>query len=715
MKNIVTTLMLFALATGTIAHADNTISTSELAPGVYKLTMGTVDKITPFSLCENTPKIDAMQKIATDELPFALDRIVIRQTERGCTVAVPLSDQEQLYGFGLQIGSFEQRGLKKQPIVNDNPLNTLGYTHAPETFYISTSGYGILVNTNRYTTFHCGTNSLKDGITNTTASQSSTPALTTEELYKNKEKGNYVFIDIPGAKGIDVFVIKGKGMRGVVERYNLLSGGGCLPPMWGLGIKYRVKADFKQDQVIKMADYFRTIQIPCDVLGLEPGWQTASYSCSYVWNEKNFPEPKVLTQTLSEKGFRVNLWEHAYTNPKSPFYEQIKPYSGDFLVWNGLVPDFTLPEARKIFAGYHKTIVEDGISGFKLDECDNSNIGKGDATWGFPDMSQFPSGMDGEQMHQVFGLLYLKTMSDIYKEKNQRTYMDYRASGLFASSLPGTLYSDTYDHKEYIQMICNSAFGGLLWSPELRESANKDEFVHRFHTVLLSAQAVVNSWYLQNPPWLQYDRDKNNKNLFLDDAKEMEDIVRSLVNMRMSLIPYLYTAFANYHYKGTPPFRPLIMDYPNDKRVRSICDQYMMGDNLMAAPLYEASSLRKVYFPEGIWYNLNTGQRYDGCKEYDIETQSAEMPLYVKSGTILPLAEPVQSVSAATVFNITCKVYGENAADYTLFEDDGTSFDYERGASNEVKLSTNGKKGKMQRSGSFKQKRYVVKGWEYIR
>ncbi|MDD4637886.1 MAG: glycoside hydrolase family 31 protein, partial [Bacteroidales bacterium] len=321
----------------------------------------------------------------------------------------------------------------------------------------------------------------------------------------------------------------------------------------------------------------------------------------------------------------------------------------------------------------------------------------------------------GEQMHQAFGILYLKTMSDIYKEKNQRTYMDYRASGMFASSLPGTLYSDTYNHKEYIHMICNSAFGGLLWSPELRESANKDEFVHRFHTVLLSAQAVVNSWYLQNPPWLQYDRDKNNKNLFLDDAKDMESIVRSLVNTRMSLIPYLYTAFANYHFSGTPPFRPLIMDYPNDKRVRSICDQYMMGDNLMAAPLYETGSSRKVYFPEGSWYNFNTGQRYDGGKEYTIETKSAEMPLYVKSGTILPLAEPVQSVSAATVFNITCKVYGENAADFTLFEDDGTSFDYEKGVSNEVKLSTNGKKAKMQRSGGFKQMRYVVKGWEYIR
>ena len=77
---------------------------------------------------------------------------------------------------------------------------------------------------------------------------------------------------------------------------------------------------------------------------------------------------------LQQKGYKVNLWEHAYVHPSSPIRKALEPYSGDFLVWNGLVPDFIQPEAHKIFTDYHRTLIEEGISGFKLDECDNSNI-----------------------------------------------------------------------------------------------------------------------------------------------------------------------------------------------------------------------------------------------------------------------------------------------------------------------------------------------------
>lgn len=92
---------------------------------------------------------------------------------------------------------------------------------------------------------------------------------TTEDLYKNRSNGDKVFIDIPGAKGIEVFIITGPELLDVVKKYNLLSGGGCLP-MWGLGFKYRVKGDAIQDSVMRFADYFRNNHIPCDVLGLNP-------------------------------------------------------------------------------------------------------------------------------------------------------------------------------------------------------------------------------------------------------------------------------------------------------------------------------------------------------------------------------------------------------------------------------------------------------------
>lgn len=705
-------IYLFLLTTGLLSTAQ-VFAQKEIAPGVIKLEKGEIDTFTPYSLFGGKPIIEAMKSLPTAKLPFDTEEVQIKITDRGCLIEVPLEDYEQIYGFGLQFETFGQRGLRKRPIVNDNPLNGLGYTHAPQTFYVSTKGYGILVNTARYTTFLCGSNQ------KTRQSMQSTEvrkpiSTTTEDLYKNRSNGDKVFIDVPGAKGIEVFIITGPELLDVVKRYNLLSGGGCLPPMWGLGFKYRVKGDATQDSVMRFANYFRNNNIPCDVLGLEPGWQTATYSCSYIWNKERFPQHKEMLTRLQEKGYKVNLWEHAYVHPTSPIRKELEPYSGDFLVWNGLVPDFIKPEAHKIFTGYHRTLIDEGISGFKLDECDNSNISFASATWCFPDLTQFPSGIDGEKMHQIFGSLYVNAMDSIYRAKNTRAYQDYRSSGMFMSPRSAVLYSDTYDPKEYIQALCNSAFGGLLWCPEVREAHSAEDFFHRLQTVILSPQAMVNAWYLQYAPWLQFDRGKNERGEFLPEAKQYEEYARTLINLRMELIPYLYTAFRTYQQEGIPPFRPLLMDDPKDERLRTISDQYMIGNGMMAAPLYENKKSRKVYFPEGVWYNFNTNEKYEGNREYEITTELNQLPLYVRQGTLLPLAEPVPYINTQTVFNLNCKIYGTPTATCQLFEDDGVSYDFQKGQFNQVTLNAAKGKVKLTRTKGCKIKRYQLKGYEFI-
>lgn len=705
-------IYLFLLTTGLLSTAQ-VFAQKEIAPGVIKQEKGEIDTFTPYSLFGGKPIIEAMKSLPTAKLPFDTEEVQIKITDRGCLIEVPLEDNEQIYGFGLQFETFGQRGLRKRPIVNDNPLNGLGYTHAPQTFYVSTKGYGILVNTARYTTFLCGSNQ------KTRQSMQSTEvrkpiSTTTEDLYKNRSNGDKVFIDVPGAKGIEVFIITGPELLDVVKRYNLLSGGGCLPPMWGLGFKYRVTGDATQDSVMRFANYFRNNNIPCDVLGLEPGWQTTTYSCSYIWNKERFPQHKEMLTRLQEKGYKVNLWEHAYVHPTSPIRKELEPYSGDFLVWNGLVPDFIKPEAHKIFTDYHRTLIDEGISGFKLDECDNSNISFASATWCFPDLTQFPSGIDGEKMHQIFGSLYVNAMDSIYRTKNTRAYQDYRSSGMFMSPRSAVLYSDTYDPKEYIQALCNSAFGGLLWCPEVREAHSAEDFFHRLQTVILSPQAMVNAWYLQYAPWLQFDRGKNERGEFLPEAKQYEEYARTLINLRMELIPYLYTAFRTYQQEGIPPFRPLLMDDPKDERLRTISDQYMIGNGMMAAPLYENKKSRKVYFPEGVWYNFNTNEKYEGNREYEITTELNQLPLYVRQGTLLPLAEPVPYINTQTVFNLNCKIYGTPTATCQLFEDDGVSYDFQKGQFNQVTLNAAKGKVKLTRTKGCKIKRYQLKGYEFI-
>ena len=151
---------------------------------------------------------------------------------------------------------------------------------------------------------------------------------------------------IPAAEGVDVYVMEGGTITEIVSQYNMLAGGGPDVPEWALGILYRAHMRFNQDQVMAMADYFRDKDIPLDILGLEPGWQTHTYSCSYVWSDK-FPEPQKMIDELKSRGVHLNLWQHAFTHPTSPIHDALKPHSGDYLVWGGVVPDFATPRSQK--------------------------------------------------------------------------------------------------------------------------------------------------------------------------------------------------------------------------------------------------------------------------------------------------------------------------------------------------------------------------------
>ncbi|WP_158827437.1 glycoside hydrolase family 31 protein [Mucilaginibacter lacusdianchii] len=701
--------LLFGELRSTVAQRRTDI----LANGVSKLTVGKPDSLSPYRFAAMQPMKAALSKLPSSRATFPVDSVQVKVNNRGTVVVLPLSADEQLYGLGMQIGAFNQRGLKVRPIVNDNPLNDLGYTHGPATFYLSNKGYGILINTARYTTFYCGTTAKLQTVTGGAQGGGNSVA----ELYANKGAGTgTITVDIPGAQGVEVFIFDGPDLKTAMQRYNLFSGGGALPAIWGLGIKYRVKADFNQSQVGQMAAYFRDNHIPCDVLGLEPKWQTAAYSCSYVWNTKLFSTPDKFIDTMLHKGFHLNLWEHAFVSNQSPLFEPLKNRAGDYLVWNGLVPDFGDAAARNLFADYHaKTFAAKGISGFKMDECDNSNLAMGDATWSFPELSTFPSGLSGEQMHQLFGLLYQQTIYSIYKKQNKRTYLDVRASGDFASPYPAVLYSDSYDHKQYIRMISTAGFAGMLWSPEVRESKSVNDFMRRSQTAVLSAQTLFNSWYLKNPPWLQINIEKNNHDQFMDEAKTTEAEIRKLFNFRMSLIPYLYAAFADYQAKGIPPFRALVMDYPKDSKTFNLSDEYMIGSGILAAPLTEEQNERQVYLPKGTWYDFNTNKKYQGGQTYTIKPELTQLPIFIKSGTVLPLAKPLENVSPDYKFELVCYVYGDGPASASLFEDDGYTFNYEKGSFNRIQLNWDGSKGKLIRNGQFKEHRYAVSRWQLIK
>lgn len=681
--------------------------TEEIARGIYKLVLGEPEHFTPLTLADSKMQKEAIEKIPiTQKRELQTENIQWKRTSRGITVTLPMNMEEDFYGFGLQLRSINHAGRRRFLKVNSDPVADTGESHAPVPFYISSSGYGLFADTFRYTTFLMGTHSEKGRSAHLTEENKIHKEFSENALYalKRAKEERRIIIDIPAAEGITLYLFQGNVCE-VAQRYHMFCGGGCVPPMWGLGVWYRSYGGSSQEDVSALGGLFRKEEMPVDVLGLEPGWHSHSYSCTYKWSYL-FPDPDKLIRKCKEMGFHLNLWEHLYVYPRADFYKELAPYAGDYEVWNGLVPDLAVKEACDIFEKYHKEhFVQKGISGFKLDECDNSDYNA--SNWGFPDSTEFPSGMDGEQMHSAIGILYQRLIKRIYEEEGLRTYSQVRSSGALASSLPFVLYSDLYNHKQFIKGMVNSGFSGLLWCPEVRSCENGDDLLRRIQTVVFSAHAMINSWRIPSPPWKQTDIDKNLAGEEMDRAEYYTDKCRELFRLRKSLLPYLYSAFMEYHKTGKPPVRALVMDYPEDGKACEIEDEYLFGKSMLVCPLtYEDGMEREIYLPKGEWYHFFTGEKVGQSGTFRIHAEYDQIPVFVRAGSVIPWAEPVECVRDDTVFDISFKIFGEGNDEFVLYEDDFTSTAYTK-CQNEIVIRVKPDTGlQLKKHGNYEGERY---------
>lgn len=679
----------------------------EVFPGIWRIRLGSPEEHTPHSVLPHCSKEEAIAELpACSDCPIDPVRIVGELTSRGYLVSLPLGKEEQVYGLGLQLLSFNQRGKKKTLRINSDPVADTGDSHAPVPFYVTSSGYGVFFDTLRYMTIYCGGANRRSA--EAAAEEGSQLTVSgSEELYASRSRGGQeVIAEIPRALGVDVYIFAGPTMRLAVQRYNLYSGGGCLPPLWGLGVWYRCKSNYSHDAVLSRAQSFREQKMPCDVIGLEPGWQTKTYSNSHVWSER-FPDPSSTSAELAKLGYRLNLWTHAFTNPLSPLHDSLKDESGDFLVWGGLVPDFASTGTRGKFARFFdENHVSKGVSGYKLDECDGSDfIG---SPWSFPEFSKFPSKLDGELMHSAFGGLFQQTIQSIFEARNQRTYGEVRASHAFSAPNPYVFYSDLYDHTSFIRGVVTAGFNGLLWSPEVRHADSAEDLIRRVQAVMFSPQATINAWYIQNPPWEQWLTDENNAGRLNEERAWVTEVVREMLQLRMSFLPYLYAAYVDYWKTGLPPFRAMVMDYPDDANLWNCDLQFMMGDRVLVAPVVAGQQSREVYLPKASWRDFWTNKVYEGGKSYSLVAPLDRILLFVKEDSLLPLAGPAQHTADPALWDLTVKVYGSGSQGIDLYEDDGTTFDYLQGAQNRVALNWAGDRVDVVREGTFEGDRYCV-------
>ena len=694
----------------------------QVLPGVWRVRFGTPERFTPVAVRESAPRVQGFALLpAPSRLPFEPGQIRCRIAPARTTVYVPCQEAgEQIYGFGLDPGAYQQKGLSKYLTVCASVMDKTGACHGPVPFYLGTKGYGVYVDTARVPIVDVARLTPNQAAA-ARDDANTAPGTSEADLYaaRSARGKSEVIFDLPGnSSGVDVYVFAGPTMREAVERYNLFSGGGAVPPMWGLGLKFRTFTEADQALVLKTARALRDMKIPCDMIGLEPGWQSHAYSCSLAWSRERFPDPDKMIQELQQSGFKPNLWEHAYIHPTSPLFAPLQSRAGDFLVWGGLVADFPDPEASRVFSAYHdRELVAHGILGFKGDECDKQPL-TDPTPFNFPYCSIFPSGIDGDQMTQLYGYLYQRALFQPFKARNLRTWSDVRATTALAAPLPFNLYSDAYTFDQYLRQLVNASFAGLLWSPEVRDSSSLNELLNRTAMSAFAPQMCLNMWFMPHPVWEQYDRARNKAGQMLSESEQqaVAERLRAIVNQRYALLPYLYAAFQRYHNEGLPPVRSLLLEFPNDKQLRDVDDAFMFGDTLLAAPFIGEAASRSVRLPRGTnWYELKARQWHKGGTTVKVTGSPGEMPLFARENSLLPLAEPVQQVGSNTVFEITVKAFGPSPAPFTLFEDDGTSFNFESGAANRVILTWNPTKGgAVERTGSFPGRRYSIAHWESV-
>lgn len=682
--------LFFILSLFVSVVAYSQITWTEEFPGIWKGVFGNPDQYNLLNASGAKPQSGTLSQFSHIGFPLDKEDINAEIVDGKTYLRLPLQREEQIYGFGLNFQTVHQRGKILNLHVDHYGGKDNGRTHAPVPFYVSSKGYGVFINSAQYITVYAGT-----GVRKNSKTPPAVKDRNTDKSWSSRPYSDAVEILIP-ADGIEFYVFAGDSSLDAVRKYNLFFGGGCLPPKWGLGFTQRVRTLYTAEDVESEADEFKEKGFPLDFIGLEPGWQTKAYPCTFEWDKKRYPNPEAFIQKMLDKGIRLNLWTNPYVSPDASIYKKIEPYTGSHTVWNGIVPDLNTKEARQILSDqFTKDQIKLGVSGYKIDEVD----GYDHYVW--PDVAEFPSKISAIQTRQTYGVQIQKLTDELYRKENKRTFGLVRASNAGANNLPYVIYNDYYSHQDFITALINSGFSGVLWTPEVRNSKTSEEWLRRFQTVTFSPMAMINAWSSGTKPW---------------SFPDVADQVRYFAELRMKLIPYLYSEFAKYHFEGTPPFRSVVFEkgFRADQDVagsqnlednpylevvkKEIKDQYMVGEYIMVAPVFAGETTRKVMLPAGNWYDFYTGDFAGNGQEITVTPGLDKIPVYVKDGGIIPMMQKstLQVPASSEKVDINILYYGSKDSSYKLYDDDGVTFDYEKGVFTwrEIKVAKN-KKGQL--------------------
>jgi len=546
---------------------------------------------------------------------------------------------ERFYGLGDQTRDrLEQYGSRA--VMQVENVNS----YIPIPFIMSSRGYALMVNTTFRHTWDIG-----------------------------KTKKDELTVTVP--KGTpEFYVFTGRDYGELLDLYTQVTGRPDLPPKWSFGLWFICRTQANDFEVMCDARNFRDREIPCDVIGLEPGWMETfyDYSIDKKWDPKKFPIPSYASNgphtfisALKRMGYKLELW---LCNDYDLSYEEerrlnrtLKAVRGSSGFSEGdvekdkhftepvLLDKFTKPD-RPWFE-HLKKFIDQGADFFKQDGalqvCDH------------PDRL-YGNGMTDGEMHNLYSLLYSKQMYEGFREHTGKRPCCFTPSGWAGlQKYTGTWTGDTGGGPKTLAACLNLALSGHSLVTCDMEVTNREGIHYGF----LMPWVQINSWNYFRHPWLQ--------------GYELSAVIKGYAELRSKLVPYVYTCAYHAHKTGMPVMRPPVLEFPDEEQLRNNLNEYFLGRELLVTAFTE-----DVYLPKGQWLDFWTGKIYGGGKKFRYSPPADRGGgLFLRENSILPLG-PVRQYTEQPSnegFSIEIFINPGGRAEFNLYDDDGVSFAYEKG------------------------------------
>ncbi|MGG6309342.1 alpha-xylosidase [Paenibacillus macerans] len=510
---------------------------------------------------------------------------------------------EHIYGLGERFTHFVKNGQEVDIWNLDGGTGSKqAYKNIP--FYLSSNGYGVFVNEPGYVSFEVGS-----------------------------ELVTKVQFSVPGEE-LDYYVIGGRNLKEILRNYTALTGRPALPPAWsfGLWLTTSFTTDYDEATVNHFVDGMAERDIPLHVFHFDCFWMREYRWCDFEWDPAVFPDPEAMLTRLKNKGLKICVWINSYIGQKSPLFQEgmergylLKTPDGDVWQWDmwqagmGLV-DFTKLEATEWYKNYLRRLLDMGVDCFKTD------FGERIPT----DVAYF-DGSDPERMHNYYTFLYNKAVFEVLKERRGE-----REAVVFARS--ATTGSQQYpvhwggDSFASYGSMAESLRGGLslglsgfgFWSHDIGGFASKatpDMYKRWVAFGLLSSHSRLHGNDSYRVPWL-----------FDEEAVE---VLREFTKLKCTLMPYLYAYAAEAAETGLPVMRAMVLEFPGDRNCHPLDMQYMLGERLLVAPIFNDEGRAEYYVPEGKWTHYLSGKVVEGGRWYREIYDYHSLPFLVRPNSLI--------------------------------------------------------------------------------